>query len=227
MAFILSLETSTTVCSVALHHNGVLVADHENHVPQSAASQLAVQIRSVMEKARIEPAALQAIAVSSGPGSYTGLRIGVATAKGMCYALNIPLVAVNALEIMAHGIRTSADAHAWLCPMLDARRMEVYTTMYDREMNQVRPVQALVISSDSFADVLADHRVVFFGNGSDKCRDTIVHHNAVFMPGVYPSAKGMGDLALRRFAGKQFENLAEYEPMYLKDFIIKKPKSLY
>lgn len=226
MALILSVETSTSVCSAALHDNGTLIADRENHVPQSAASQLAVLVRDVLQESGKQPAALDAIAVSAGPGSYTGLRIGVATAKGMCYALNIPLIAVNALEQMAHAVREKkAPAQAWLCPMLDARRMEVYTMMFDNEMNQVQPVQAKVIDANSFDDTLNKHKLAFFGNGSDKCREVIVDENAVFISGVYPSAAGMGRLAAQRYEQKLFEDTADYEPLYLKDFIVKKPKS--
>jgi tRNA threonylcarbamoyladenosine biosynthesis protein TsaB len=226
MAFILSLETSTTVCSVALHKDGALLAHSENHVAQSAASQLAVQIRHVLEVASIEARVLNAITVSSGPGSYTGLRIGVATAKGMCYSLNIPLIAVSALELMATTIRPLVKKEAWLCPMLDARRMEVYTALFDTEMKQVEPVQAMIVDNDSFAAVLKEHHVLFFGNGSDKCRDMIRHDQAEFVSGIYPSAAAMGRLALERYSRQLFEDTGSYEPMYLKDFIVKKPKSL-
>lgn len=226
MALILSLETSTTVCSVALHKDGALLAHSENHVAQSAASQLAVQIRHVLQVVAVEPHELSAIAVSSGPGSYTGLRIGVATAKGMCYSLNIPLIAVNALELMATNVRHLVEHDAWLCPMLDARRMEVYTTLFDAEMRQVEPIQAMIVDSGSFGEVLNEHRVLFFGNGSDKCRDVIDHAKARFVSGIYPSAVGMGRLAVERFRRQLFEDTGNFEPMYLKDFIVKKPKSL-
>lgn len=225
MALILSVETSTTVCSVALHDNGKLLAQCENHVPQSAASQLVVQIRDVLKDAKADPGSLKAIAVSSGPGSYTGLRIGVATAKGMCYSLNIPLLSVNALELMATAVRPRAN-EAWLCPMLDARRMEVYTMLFDGSMKLMKPVQALVVDKNSFGQELDEHPILFFGNGSDKCASVIQHDNARFMKGIYPSAADMGSLAWQRFEKQLFEDAADYEPMYLKDFVVKKPKSV-
>lgn len=222
---ILSLETSTTVCSAALHNEGRLVDLKITHTPNSAASQLAVMIDELLKQHSVKP---DAVAVSAGPGSYTGLRIGVATAKGLCYALSVPLLAVNTLELMSSQLlRSLLDIHySLLCPMIDARRMEVYTMLLDRSFNVISPVEAKVIDESSFADQLENNKILFFGNGSDKCKSAITHPNAVFVDNIFPSAEWMGDLAYRKFTENRFEDLAGFEPAYLKDFIAKKPKSL-
>lgn len=222
---ILSIETSTTVCSAALHDRGELIALEITHEPNSAASQLAVMIDKLLRQPSVK---LEAVAVSSGPGSYTGLRIGVATAKGICYALSLPLIAVNSLELMADGVRHSIldTRYSLLCPMIDARRMEVYTALFDNDLNFASPVEAKVIDESSFAGQLRDNKILFFGNGADKCRSTITHANAVFVDNIFPSAENMGALAFDLFGKNKFEDVSEFEPAYLKDFIAKKPKSL-
>lgn len=216
---ILSIETSTTVCSAALHDRDKLVAFEITHVPNSTASQLAVMIDKLLKQPSVK---LEAVAVSSGPGSYTGLRIGVATAKGICYALSLPLIALNSLELMARQV----NAEGLMCPMIDARRMEVYTMLLDRSYNTVSSIEAKVIDGSSFADQLRDNKIFFFGNGSDKCKSVITHANAVFVDNIFPSAEYMGPLAYTAFKKNSFQNIAEFEPAYLKDFIAKKPKSL-
>jgi tRNA threonylcarbamoyladenosine biosynthesis protein TsaB len=226
---ILSIETSTSVCSAALHDDGKLVAFEITHTPNSAAGQLAVMVDKLLKQPAPAVAEsdggsvkLQAVAVSSGPGSYTGLRIGIATAKGICYALSLPLIAVNSLEVMARQV----TAEALMCPMIDARRMEVYTMLLDKDFNVIEPVSASVIDSSSYAERLRDHRIIFFGNGSDKCKPVISHPNAVFIDDIFPSAEWMGGMAYSRFRENRFEDIADFEPAYLKDFIAKKPKSL-
>jgi tRNA threonylcarbamoyladenosine biosynthesis protein TsaB len=235
MALILSLETATSVCSAALHEDGILLAFSEYHVPQSTASKLSVLIDQLFELATIHPSQVSALAVSAGPGSYTGLRIGVATAKGFCYALNIPLIAINTLELLTYQISSalipstleggSGEAKALLCPMLDARRMEVYTLLAGTDLKVIEPTEAKVIDELSYQLWLEKNKILFFGNGSDKCREMIQHENAVFLPGVIPSAAKLGEMAFRKFNSNQFEDLAAYEPYYLKDFMVKKPKS--
>jgi len=224
MALILSLETSTTVCSAAVHKDGQLLSLEITHTPNSAAGQLAVMIDNVLKQSG-KP---DAVAVSSGPGSYTGLRIGVATAKGICYALDVPLIAVSSLELMAEGLRSSTFeiGNSLLCPMIDARRMEVYTTLFNTTMDMIEPIQARVVDAQSYSSVLEHRKVLFFGNGSDKCKDVIVHPNARFIPGIFPSAEWLGKIAFGKFRAKEFEDVGEFEPFYLKDFIAKKPKSL-
>lgn len=219
MALILSIESSTTVCSAALHDEGKLLASEVTHVPNSAASQLAVMIDKILGARKPS-----AVAVSSGPGSYTGLRIGVATAKGICYALDVPLIAVGSLEIMAQQV--SSTGSSLLCPMIDARRMEVYTALFNSTMDLIEPVQARVIDASSYSEVLERSKVLFFGNGSDKCKEVISHANATFVPGIFPSAEWLGKLAFDRFRKGKLEDVAEFEPFYLKDFIAKKPKTL-
>ncbi|HZY81683.1 MAG TPA: tRNA (adenosine(37)-N6)-threonylcarbamoyltransferase complex dimerization subunit type 1 TsaB [Cyclobacteriaceae bacterium] len=218
---ILSIETSTTVCSAALHDEGRLIASEIIHTPNSAASQLAVMIDKILGSGNID-----AVAVSAGPGSYTGLRIGVATAKGICYGLDVPLIAVSSLELMALQVRESSSGKPLFCPMIDARRMEVYTALFDTSLDLIEPIQARIIDSASYADVLERSQVFFFGNGADKCRGVIDHPHAQFIPGIFPSAEWLGRLAWPRFRDKKFEDVAEFEPFYLKDFIAKKPKSL-
>ncbi|HEX8060817.1 MAG TPA: tRNA (adenosine(37)-N6)-threonylcarbamoyltransferase complex dimerization subunit type 1 TsaB [Cyclobacteriaceae bacterium] len=222
---ILSIETSTTVCSAALHDCGKLVAFDITHVPNSAASQLAVMIDKLIEQSSVKP---EAVAVSSGPGSYTGLRIGVATAKGICYALSVPLLSVNSLAAMsAKLLHSTFDiGHFLLCPMIDARRMEVYTALFDDSLKMISPIEAKVVDELSFADQLERNKILFFGNGADKCRSVISHPNGVFVENIFPSAEYMGAIAFDRFKKNKFEDVSEFEPAYLKDFIAKKPKSL-
>jgi len=223
MSTILSIDTSTTVCSAALHTDGKLIALEITHTPNSAASQLAVMIDKLLKQSSEKPGA---VAVSSGPGSYTGLRIGVATAKGICYALSLPLIAVNSLEQMATQVRAGDHGNAMLCPMIDARRMEVYTMLFNDKLDVIEPVQARVIDDSSYADILNYRKIFFFGNGSGKCREVINHPNAKFIDDIFPSAEWMGAIAFEAFKNKKFVAVGDFEPLYLKDFIAKKPKSL-
>lgn len=229
---ILSIETSTTVTSAALHHEGKLLAFEINHTPNTAASLLAVMIDKLLKQhvsavATREggPGKLDAVAVSSGPGSYTGLRIGVATAKGICYALGLPLISVNSLELMSSQVNSQLETrNSFLCPMIDARRMEVYTMLLDEKMNVIEPVQARIIDENSYAHI--KEKIIFFGNGAMKCRGIITNPNAVFIDNIFPSAEWMGGVAFERFREGKFEDAGDFEPLYLKDFIAKKPKSL-
>lgn len=224
MALILSLETSTTVCSVALHNNGKLMASAEIHKEQSHASKLAVLIDQVVKLSDTPMSAVQAIAVSEGPGSYTGLRIGVSTAKGLCFALGIPLLSVGTLLLLAKQIQSKAILdNTWLCPMIDARRMEVYCQMFDSQMNTLQGIEAKVIDEESFKDSLANHKIIFFGDGAAKCKSVIAHPNAFFISDIVPSAKELGFLANEKLLRNEFENLVTFEPFYLKEFLIKKP----
>lgn len=220
MAVILSIETSTSVCSAALHENGNLIAVKELHTPQSAASQLAVQIETLFFSTALSKKCVQAVAVSSGPGSYTGLRIGTATAKGICYGLNVPLLAIDSLYVLAAGIKEVLPTDL-LCPMIDARRMEVYCSLLDISMNILEKTRAKIIDSDSFKDLLDLHRIQFFGNGADKCRGVIDHPHAIFLDNVYSTAANMGKHAFEKFQKGEFENLESFEPNYLKDFVAK------
>ncbi len=225
MALILSIETATPVCSVALHHNGEILAASSLFISQSASSRLAVMIDELLKRCEKSPNDLDAVAVSAGPGSYTGLRIGVATAKGMCYALNLPLLAINTLESMVRQVAVHFADEALFCPMIDARRMEVYCLMSKKNLDIIEPTQAKVIDQTSFSNILEDNKVIFFGSGAAKCQHLISSDNAIFLADVSPSAADMGAMAYAKFSSQKFENLADFEPYYLKDFLIKKPKS--
>ena len=226
MSLILSLETSAKVCSVAIHDDGKLVDTSEIHIEQSHASKLAVLIEEVKNKAGIEYSQLKAVAISSGPGSYTGLRIGTSTAKGFCFALGIPLISIGSLELLAFQMREQNPQNAYLCPMIDARRMEVYCLITDSDLNIVHPTEAKVIDEESFREYLDKNQVLFFGDGSDKCKDKIVHKNAKFVSGVYPKASQLGFLAFKKFNKNEIEDLVNFEPHYLKEFMIKQPKPI-
>lgn len=230
MALLLSLETSSQSCSAALHDDGVLVASKVIETPRSAASQLAVMIDDIFQVSNRKPQELKGVIVAAGPGSYTGLRIGVATAKGLCYALNIPLVSVNTLELMAYQFlemdavkKYIKDDNVILCPMLDARRMEVYCALLDHRLNNIEPVQAKIMDDESFKDILESTTVFFFGDGADKCKDMIKHPNAHFSSGLIPLASSLGVIGYTKWEEGVYEDMVSFEPFYLKDFLIKKP----
>jgi tRNA threonylcarbamoyladenosine biosynthesis protein TsaB len=234
MALILNLDTSTRICSVALANNGELLGLKESHEDKSHASLLAVFIKQVLEENNVKVSDLDAIAVSKGPGSYTGLRIGVSTAKGMAYASGIQLISVDTLSAMASGVinghlldreQSSGNMTFYLCPMIDARRMEVYAAVYGPSGEMVEPTSAKVIHKDSFGELLEKHRMIFFGSGADKCRNIIQHHNAEFLEGIETSAKFMVPVAESAWQQKDFEDIAYFEPFYLKDFIATIPKN--
>ncbi len=224
MAILLSLESSTTVCSAALHDRGELVAHREVQVPKAAASQLAPVVDDLFRASGVNPRQLQGVAVSSGPGSYTGLRIGVATAKGICYGLDLPLIALDSLHVLACSIAKPATG-TLLCPMIDARRMEVYTCLLSEHLEVLEPTRPLVVDKLSFAAALEEHPISFFGNGSDKCRGVIQHPNAIFIGGLYPKASDMGNLAFRKFENGDFVDMRSFEPDYLKEFMVKTKKT--
>ena len=217
---ILCIETATEICSVALLQDDKLIALRENHEGNAHASQITLLIEAVMKDANIELKNLDAIAVSKGPGSYTGLRVGVSTAKGLCYALDIPLLAINTLESLAHEtIKNNNIQKANFCAMLDARRMEVYCAVFDNQMNSVKKTEAKIIDENSFANLLEISEVYFFGNGSAKCKNIFTHPNAKFIDDIKCSAINMNDIAQKLFLEKQFEDVAYFEPFYLKDFV--------
>ena len=229
MSTILSLETATRTCSVALHRDGELLALQEVHLEKSHSSLLHVMINSLLESAEVERPLLDAIAVSMGPGSYTGLRIGASAAKGLCYALDLPLIAVDTLKAMAHEVDRHNVHGAWLCPMIDARRMEVFcrlqTSAANGEPQERLATQALVIDSESFREELSQHEIWFFGNGSDKCRPALGSSpNARFVPGVYPSARWVGEIATQKFRHQEFADVAYFVPLYGKAFYTPPPR---
>jgi tRNA threonylcarbamoyladenosine biosynthesis protein TsaB len=221
MAVILNIETATQVCSVALSSEGEVLQIRESREKNSHSTIITLFIEEVMKSAGLPFSALDAVAVSMGPGSYTGLRIGVSTAKGTCYALDKPLIAIGTLDAMAAGMLTTSQSQDFLlCPMIDARRMEVYNALFDSELKQVRETQAEIIGEDSFREELEKHIIVFAGDGAEKCKPALGNHpNARFIDDFYPSAAYMIKLAEKKFQESAFENVAYFEPFYLKDFI--------
>ncbi len=227
MPLILQLETATTSCSVALALDGNVLSFKELNERSIHASQLTIFIAAVMANTGKAFSDLDAIAVSKGPGSYTGLRIGVSTAKGLCYALDVPLISVNTLEAMAAG-KAAVDSRndRLYCPMIDARRMEVYTALFDKNVELKLPVQAKIIDEASFEDLLTTYKIVFFGDGAEKCKDVILHPNAEIIEGFVNSARDLSKPAFQKFQSSDFEDMAYFEPFYLKDFIPLKKKNI-
>jgi len=231
MAYILCIETSTSICSTALIDDGKVVAARQNNEGNSHATQLTLLIQELFNDSSVIPAIsdIDAVAVSCGPGSYTGLRIGVSTAKGICFALDKPLIAISSLAILAWPVvkqnyGSNLDTETWYCPMIDARRMEVYTAMFDQNMVQKRETSADIIDPNSYQDILKRRKVFFFGNGAKKCQDTLTHKNAVFFEDEGPLARNMASLAHDAWQNGRFEDVAYFEPFYLKDFIATTPK---
>jgi tRNA threonylcarbamoyladenosine biosynthesis protein TsaB len=222
MALILSIETSTSVCSVGLHDNGGLLAVTEIHQEYSHASKLGTLVQEVMNLAGIKMEKIDAVAISSGPGSYTGLRIGTSLAKGLCYALEIPLIAVSSLLVLATKVRNVNTSDAFLCPMIDARRMEVYCQLFDSNLEEKEPVKSVVVEGKSFDEYLNIKPVIFFGNGAMKCRQVIVHNNSKFLGDVTPSAVEVGQIAYKKLERGEVEDLVNFVPHYLKEFFFRK-----
>ena len=229
MSCILHIETSTNVCSVAVSEDGKVIFDKADRTGNTHAEALGSFVDEAMSFADSHAIPLDAVAVSSGPGSYTGLRIGVSMAKGVCYALNLPLLSVPTLELMCVPVllrNEEIEDEALLCPMIDARRMEVYAALYDRALKPVRDIQADVVDADTYRQWLEDRPVYFFGNGAAKCMDTINHPNAHLIEGIEPVAKWMMPLAERKMLNDIHEDVAYFVPYYLKDFVAKQPKDL-
>ncbi len=227
MTLILSIETATLVCSVALVKDGKVLAVKETSKKNSHSEVITVFIDELLKESNLDYTDLNAVAVSKGPGSYTGLRIGVSTAKGLCFALDIPLISVNTLQSMSGGMSKDYNKKSNLptlfCPMIDARRMEVYCAIFDNNNREVRKTKAEIIEEGSFAEYLKNNKVVFFGDGASKCKNVISHPNAVFVDDIHPSAANMAEIVNQKFQENQFEDVAYFEPFYLKEFIAGKP----
>lgn len=224
MSLILGIETATKMCSVALSDENGLLAFKEVGGEYSHAENLNSFIADICKDAGKELRDIDGIAVSKGPGSYTGLRIGVSAAKGFCFALNIPLISVDTLQAMA---KSQNHQNVLYCPMIDARRMEVYTALYDTEGNKIEDISAKIIDENSFKKEFKNNRIIFFGDGAEKCRTILESNpNAIFISDVHPSAKFINELAIEKFNKKEFEDVAYFEPFYLKDFIATTPKKL-
>ncbi len=227
MPNIIHIETSTSVCSAALSRDGAVQCHFENFDGPLHASLLGAYVKELMTFARDKEIKVEAVAVSSGPGSYTGLRIGVSEAKGLCFGLGVPLISVPTLELLACAtmFRNYFEEDVLYCPMIDARRMEVYAAVYDNALNSVAPVGAYVVDEHTFAYLLDNHRIVFSGDGSAKCKEVIKHPNAIFVDDIVPLATDMLALAERAFRNGKFEDVAYFEPFYLKEFIATTPKN--
>ncbi|WP_025142647.1 tRNA (adenosine(37)-N6)-threonylcarbamoyltransferase complex dimerization subunit type 1 TsaB [Pedobacter jeongneungensis] len=225
MAKILQIETATAFCSVALSVNGETISFKEEQGQNLHAANLTLFIDEVIKTVGLNYSELDAIAVSKGPGSYTGLRIGVSTAKGLCYALDKPLIAIETLEMMAAGfLSENPDYSGFICPMIDARRMEVYTTVFDPLLNILLPTEAKIIDEMSFNDFLSQQTITFLGDGAAKCAEVLTHPNARFDAANFNSASYMSKLASQAFDKGNFEDVAYFEPFYLKDFVVTQSK---
>ncbi len=222
MALILSIETSTTNCSVSLSKEGeTLVLKEDHNKNYSHAESLHVFIDDVIKDAGISKSSIDAIAVSKGPGSYTGLRIGVSAAKGLSFALGKPLISVSTLEALAHQINIDEGV---IIPMLDARRMEAYVTVFDAHYKSLQPIEAHIIDENSFSEYLNEYQVYFLGNAIEKTKSVISSGNANFIENTLPSANEMSYLAYEKYKKSDIEDVAYFEPFYLKDFIALKSK---
>ena len=229
MSCILNIETSTNVCSVAVSQDGSCIFNKEDHEGPNHAVILGVFVQEALSFIDSHAIPLDSVAVSCGPGSYTGLRIGLSMAKGICYGRDVKLIAIPTLELMCVPLLLGEkinEENALLCPMIDARRMEVYSQFFDRALNEVRSISADIVENNTYDDILAQQPVYFFGNGAEKCHEVLTHHNAHIIEGIVPLAKNMYPLAEKRMANEQFEDVAYFVPFYLKDFVAKEAKKL-
>lgn len=229
MATLLHIETSTQVCSIALSHDGMCEFSRMNAEGGKHGTLLGSYVDVALQHAADNGYTLDGVCVSKGPGSYTGLRIGVSLAKGVCFGRNIPLLSVPTTEVMCVPLllyRNDIEEDALLCPMIDARRMEVYAAVYDRSLHTQRSIGADIVDGDTYLPWLEKGPVIFFGNGASKCKGVICHPNARFIDDIHPEAKYMFPLAEKRFYAQTFEDVAYFTPFYLKDFVAKPSKDL-
>jgi len=223
MAIILHLETATTNCSVSISKDDQIVVLKENNAASySHSEQLHVFIKEALKEASLSFSDLDAVAISKGPGSYTGLRIGVSAAKGICFSLDIPLISIPTLQSMARQVDLKPGE--LVIPALDARRMEVYSCVYNNNYQEVRKTRAEIINEESFVEYLGENEVYVVGSGAEKCRGVLQHPNFIFDESVVPSAKDMVLMAFEKYESKQFEDVAYFEPYYLKDFVLQQKK---
>jgi tRNA threonylcarbamoyladenosine biosynthesis protein TsaB len=232
MPLILNIETAINVCSVALFDGEECVGYRENTEGKSHAALLTVFIDDLLKSHHISASQLSAVAVSMGPGSYTGLRIGISAAKGLCYGASLPLIAINTLQVMVRSFLKSKENlkeqipdNSVLCPMIDGRRQEVYTALFNSQGNNIGETHAVIVHADSFQEELLKGKVYFFGNGADKCIPVLNSPNALFTQGIFPSAMDMAGFSLNAFHSKQFQDPAYFEPYYLKDFVATLPRN--
>ena len=229
MACIVHIETATDVCSVALSQDGKVLLSRENHNGPQHNTVLGPYIEEMVSFADSHAIPLDAVAVSKGPGSYTGLRIGVSTAKGLCYGRHLPLLSVSTLQLLCVPLLLNEEIPegTLLCPMIDARRMEVYSAIYTSSLQEVKTISADVITPESYSDILDKQPILFFGNGAATCKDVITHANARFYKDIVRLAKYMMPLAEKAFLNGKTEDVAYFEPFYLKEFIATQPKKKF
>ena len=219
------MATILPVCSVALSVNGKTIALNEEAAQNIHAAKLTLFIEEIMQKESLKYTDLDAIAVSKGPGSYTGLRIGVSTAKGLCFALDKPLIAINTLQMMANGyLVQNSEYRGLICPMIDAKRMEVFTSVYDSNLIEIEATNAKIVDETSFISILETNNITFIGDGAEKCSSVLNHQNAHFSSFNFNSAANMSALAIQAYNKQNFEDVAYFEPFYLKDFVFTTPK---
>lgn len=225
MKNLLLIESGTNVCSIALAKEGKVIGIKESTDEKAHASQLTSFIEQLVKETGLSISSLDAVVVSKGPGSYTGLRIGVSAAKGICYAADKPLISISSLDSMVYGAISlyesliTENGINLLCPMIDARRMEVYTALYDKSLNKIKDTEAVVVDETTLKSFLSNQKILFFGNGASKCKETINNPNALFIDNFAPSAQFMVPLANMAFENGSFEDVAYFEPYYLKDFV--------
>jgi tRNA threonylcarbamoyladenosine biosynthesis protein TsaB len=224
---ILHIETASEVCSAALSENSAVLVEKICKKTQSHAIKLPVFLQEIITFADENFKMPDAVAVSAGPGSYTGLRIGVSSAKGLCYGLNIPLISIDTLQLIAAEAQKSINCPTLLCPMIDARRMEVYTALFDENLQKISPTEAKIIDENSFESELKTSKIVFCGNGVEKCKNILKSNNAIFLDNINPLSINMIQEAERKFKSNIFENTAYFEPFYLKEFLATPPKKIY
>lgn len=218
MSTIINIETATKNCSVSIAKNGEVLAIKElNNGNYSHAEVLHPFIVDILKEANLTSKDIDAVAVSKGPGSYTGLRIGVSAAKGLCFAYDKPLISIDTLTSLSHSISIEDGI---IIPMIDARRMEVYAAVYNENHQQIREIKAEIIDETSYVEYLENNKVYFLGDGSHKCKEIITHKNAVFVDDKFPSAKEMAQLSFGKYQKSDIENVAYFEPFYLKDFVV-------
>ncbi|MDR3047287.1 MAG: tRNA (adenosine(37)-N6)-threonylcarbamoyltransferase complex dimerization subunit type 1 TsaB [Bacteroidales bacterium] len=221
--FFLLIETATEVCSVALSQKLEVIDKKEILIGQSHAQNLIPLIDEIFKNTNVPKDKIKAIGLSSGPGSYTGLRIGASTAKGLCFTLNIPLISISTLQnIMLGAVKQLKNENVIYCPMIDARRMEVFYELYDHKQNLIKNTEAIIVEENTFSTLLKDHQVVFCGNGITKCKNLLITHSNAFFSNAPLSASNMATVIYQQYIEKQFENIASFEPFYLKDYIAKK-----
>lgn len=229
MACILHIETSTKVCSVAVSEDGKVIFEKSDMEGPSHAVSCGVFVDEALSFAESHALPLDAVAVSEGPGSYTGLRIGVSTAKGVCYGRRVPLLSVSTLKLLCVPVllfHEEIPEDALFVPMIDARRMEVYAAVYDRALREARGIQSDIVTAETYLEYLERGPVCFFGDGAQKCQQVITHANAIFLPGINLLAKYMHPLAERDLMQGVTRDVAYFEPFYLKDFVATKSRDL-